>query len=63
MTGSQPEWPPFRVPSAASTKDRVRSSASDHSFTYSLSVIVGVEWPSAICIVLTLAPAWINNVA
>jgi hypothetical protein len=41
----------------------VRSSTSGHSCTYSLSVTVGVECPSASCTVLTLAPAWISSVA
>jgi hypothetical protein len=34
-----------RFPSAPSTSDRVRSRASGHSCTYSLSVTVDVEIP------------------
>jgi len=43
--------------------ERVSRSVSGHSPTYSLSVIVGVEWPSASCTRLTLAPLWMSLVA
>jgi hypothetical protein len=43
--------------------DRVCRSVSGHSPTYVLSVIVGVEWQSASCTRLTLAPLWIRSVA